>query len=154
MSSQKITSLTASKLTTFELRQELVRRNALDIEEDKINYKTMLQRLMIELVKEETEVATEKVVSTSEKYKEERELAKQQREQRKKEALERSQQRQADPAYFAQKQEINAAKANSAPDGPAVEVVPSEEVQDNGEHEVDDDPFRTTKSKHNKVFVK
>lgn len=49
---KEISSRTVSKLTTFELRQELVKRNALDIPEGSINYKTMLARLMTELVKE------------------------------------------------------------------------------------------------------
>ena len=41
------------KLTTYQLRQELIKRDALDIEESRINHRTMLERLIRELVKEE-----------------------------------------------------------------------------------------------------
>ena len=50
-----ITSRNAGTLSTYELRQELIRRNALDIEESKINHRNMLERLMVELVREERE---------------------------------------------------------------------------------------------------
>jgi hypothetical protein len=54
--SEKITAKNAHRCTPYQLRQELLRRDALDLEEEKCNYNTMLQRLMIELVKEESTV--------------------------------------------------------------------------------------------------
>ena len=52
-SRRPITTSTVGKLTTYELRQELLHRNALDIEESRINHRSMLERLIVELVKEE-----------------------------------------------------------------------------------------------------
>ena len=52
-SCRPIDTSTVGQLTTYELRQELLRRDALDIEESRINHRTMLERLIVELVKEE-----------------------------------------------------------------------------------------------------
>lgn len=149
-----ITSATVGSLTAYELRQELIRRNALDIEECKINFKSMLQRLMVELVLEETKVAEEKVLSSADEYKSQRELAKQQREERKREALERSRQRQADPKYFEVKVEQNLAKAvNVSETALIAEETLSDEIIDPTAG-IDADPFRETYSKGNKIFVR
>jgi hypothetical protein len=56
----------ASKLTTYELRQELVRRNKLDIPENQINYKTMLHRLIQLIVEDEQQFVQEKTISIEE----------------------------------------------------------------------------------------
>ena len=56
----------ASKLTTYELRQELVRRNKLDIPENQINYKSMLHRLIQLIVEEEEQIVTQKTISIEE----------------------------------------------------------------------------------------
>lgn len=50
---QVISTRNVDRLTTFELRQELVRRGALDIEDSKVNHRSLLQRLVVELVKDE-----------------------------------------------------------------------------------------------------
>jgi hypothetical protein len=49
----KLTLRNVANLTTYEIRQELNRRNAMDLEEGNIHFKTLLQRLVQELVKEE-----------------------------------------------------------------------------------------------------
>ena len=54
-----ITSENISKLTTYELRQELVRRDCLDLDEESINHNSMMKRLMEELVKDEARASEE-----------------------------------------------------------------------------------------------
>jgi len=45
-----ITSANAGTCTPFQLRQELVKRNCFDLDEEKVCHRTLLQRLMVELV--------------------------------------------------------------------------------------------------------
>ena len=54
-----LTIRNVGKLTTFELRQELVKRNCLDIPEENINHRTMLQRLVQVLLDEENKIANQ-----------------------------------------------------------------------------------------------
>lgn len=124
-----------------------------------MNFKSLLQRLMVELVAEErqaTEIKTKAIVDeTAVKL----EQAKQERERKKLEALERSKQRQADPEYFKRRTEQNeeaaAAKAKAQAEIEALPAVPAEEEEDEQEDDKNDDPFRTYKSKgRSKVFVK
>ena len=59
-----ITSDNISKLSTFQLRQELVRRNAFDLAEDSVNYNTLLKRLLVEVLKDEEKAIQEKEQKT------------------------------------------------------------------------------------------
>lgn len=102
-----ISTRNVSKLTAFELRQELVKRNALDIPEDNINYKTMLARMMTELVKEEQTKDDIKATDIGKTYAEIKAEEKKIRDEKKREALEKSKLRQQNPDYFVQKKELN-----------------------------------------------
>jgi hypothetical protein len=142
-------------------RQELVRRGAFDLEEDKVNFKSLLQRLMVELVAEERTNTETKTKAVTDETAAKLEAAKQERDRKKQEALERSRQRQADPEYFRRRSEQNeeaaAARAKTASEsataGTAIEPADEEEQQSEESH--NDDPFRTYKSKgKSKVFVK
>ena len=118
----------------------------------------MLQRLMVELVKDEEKKDAVKIEAAAVAANEARDAAKAERERKKAEALERSKQRQSNPEYFAQKGIANtegaAIKAKRLEESASIPVEtvdeepPVEEVKD-------DDPFRsyTSKSK-NKIFVK
>jgi predicted ATP-dependent protease len=155
---EKITSRNASKLTTYELRQELNRRDAFDLEESTVNYKTMLARLMKDLVEEEDNEQLVAVNQKAEENKQSVDKAKEIREQRKQEALERSRQRQSDKAYFESKQlansEVREKKAvSSAAEGDVIEVVNETEPEAAPTTAVND-PFRLIPSSRSKVFVK
>jgi len=104
-------------LTTYDLRQELVRRG-LDVEKEldgHVNYDTMLKK-MVQLLIEEADRQANGPADTSTEDRERsrlEEAAKVQeelqrkKEQRKKEAIERSLKRQADRQYFRAKEEAN-----------------------------------------------
>lgn len=151
-----ITTQTVSKLTTFELRKELERRGCMDLEDAKINHKALLQRLIQELVRDESLKAEEKVNADASKLHEERDAEKRLREQRKQEALERSRARQSDPAYFQRISELSKegkevldAKKAEAP------AAAEEDEKDIAEGGAGDDPFRATgKKTRSKVFVR
>jgi hypothetical protein len=129
---------------------------------------------MIELVKEEEELAKQRVLTKEEEYIRSREQAKAEREKKKQEALLRSQARQqSDPNYFANRKAAASTSSdlknidetasvtthdNNQSNGNKIEVI------DNGE---DDDPFKDVKksneddifraykpSGRTKVFVK
>ncbi|RYG69272.1 hypothetical protein EON64_03145 [archaeon] len=140
-------------------RQELVRRGAFDIEEDKVNFRSMLQRLMVELVKDEEQRAAQRLEAQEAEAAARREEAKRERERKKAEALERSKQRQANPDYLElrrqanaeleQKNKVRVIGEEGAGDGEVVED--EEEVKDS----TPIDPFRIVNSKtRNKIFVK
>jgi hypothetical protein len=123
----------------------------------------MLQRLMVELVADESREAEMKTKAADEAVAVKLEAAKQDRERKKQEALERSKQRQADPEYFKKRAEENEALA--AKEKARVEAVAALEAQQSVQEQNDeesegesggaDDPFRTYKSKgRSKVFVK
>lgn len=140
-------------LFMFWCRQELNRRGAFDFkEDDEINFRTLLQRLMVELVKDEELAAQQRGEEKREQTLSAVDEAKRLRDQKKQEALERSRQRQANPEYFKQKAERNQAPA-------VAEIVPAENVEegeeeDKGESQ-EDDPFRSYKPKgRSKIFVK
>lgn len=123
------------------------RRGAFDFKDgDEVNFRTMLQRLMVELVREEDEASQQRgqqkqaaVLSAVEEAKRLRELKKQ-------EALERSRQRQANPAYFQQRADLNVP--------PPKALVAADEVEEDSEEHTSDDPFRSYKSSARpKVFV-
>ena len=144
---------------SFPHRQELVRRNAMDIPEDKVNFKALLQRLMVELVADENAAVEQKTKAIDDAAAAAREAAKADRERKKAEALERSKARQANPDYFKQRVEVNeegvAAKEKAKQELKElpIECVEEGDVSD-GEGQ-SDDPFRTyTKKSKNKIFVK
>jgi hypothetical protein len=140
--SAALTSSNVHKMSTYELRQELVRRACLDIPETQINHNTMLQRLIQALVIEEASATEAHTAAVVDKAQEERNVAKAVREQRKADALERSKARQADPNYFLTRQQ----ESDKAKETPVVcaAVVEEETADDEG---VDSDPFRAYKSK-------
>jgi hypothetical protein len=141
--SATLTSSNVHRMSTYELRQELVRRNCLDIPEAEINHNTMLQRLIQVLVIEEANATEAHTVAVVDKAQEERDAAKAVREQRKAEALERSKARQADPNYFRNRQEAS----NKAKETPQVSAAVVEEETADEDEDVDYDPFRAYKSK-------
>jgi hypothetical protein len=149
-------------------RQELNRRGAFDFKEtDTVNFKTMLQRLMVELVAEEAAEAEERTNrALREKMAADEEL-KRERDRKKAEALERSRQRQANPEYFKQKtalnqkpqQETSADGHDPSADQPSAsnEAIAAAEEDERDEDDAgkNADPFRSYSSKtRSKVFVK
>jgi phage terminase small subunit len=97
----------ASKLSTFELRNELVKRNALDIPENLINYESLLARLIKDLVKEEDENQNNETIQSESTDKEVIKDLKKLREVKKQAAKERSNVRQENVTYFKHKKESN-----------------------------------------------
>ena len=146
-----------SKLSTFELRQELVRRNILDIEESQINYKSMLQRLVKELTKEETELMEANLALKSINLKASLDEAKILREQKKQEAIERSRQRTQNSNYFTSKAELNKARIINEDKIKRDEDFEKDvQIFEEGDVDIPDlnfDPFRTKKGR-SKIFVK
>lgn len=137
----------------------------MDLDETKvaINFRSLLQRLMVELVAEENKLHENKVESAVNEANTAREAAKAEREKRKLEALERSKQRQANPEYFAQRSSANAEaaarKAEKEKRDAELEVVSADEEEEEGgggsANVHDDDPFRSYVSKSkNKIFVR
>eukprot|EP01038_Epipyxis_sp_PR26KG_P007530 gene7530-10258_t len=151
-----ITTANVGSLSTYEIRQELVRRNALDIPENMINHKSLLQRLVKDLVEEEQKIAEVKVEQALCQNAIIRDEAKTEREKRKQEALARSQMRQKDPNYFTQKQEANVKKAESIENKEEPSSLDS--TNDDNENEEDQnlsfDPFRSYKSGRSKISIK
>jgi membrane protein involved in colicin uptake len=153
---ERLTTRNASKLTTYELRQELTRRGAFDLEDSTVNFKTMLARLMRELVDQEAKEQEAAVAAKVEEHKSEADKAKDIREQRKQEALERSKQRQADKAYFEAKLQANSEaqerikekKAENSATEPAIDE------EDSSQERGEADPFRLVPTGRSKVFVK
>jgi hypothetical protein len=144
LSAAKISSLSVHSMPTYDLRQELVRRNCLDIPEDDINHNSLLQRLIVELVKDESNEVQKRTADVLEKAQVDRDVAKELREQKKAEALARSKARQADAQYFATKQAANVRPEKT------ITVAAEEGVEK--EHEEDDstaiaDPFRVNAGK-------
>jgi len=130
-------------MSTYDLRQELVRRNCLDFPHAEINHNSMLRRLIQALVIEEANAIEAHTAAAVDKAQEERDAAKALREQRKAEALAKSKERQADPNYFRTRQEQNKAKEVTVETSDAAkEEEPTEDEEANN-----DDPFRTYKSK-------
>jgi hypothetical protein len=156
---QNITVHNVSKCSTFELRQELIKRKCLDIPEEKINYKSMLQRLMQELVKEQNNLNSIITEQKTEEYALLLKTAQESREQKKMEALERSRQRQADANYFKNRidnnSQLNKTQSVSLTenDKKLIEINSTEdEEKENFEEDVSNDPFRTKKFK-SKIHV-
>ena len=155
-----ITTRNASECNAYELRQELNRRNAFDFKEnDTINYRTMLQRLMIELIKDEENLAAEKARLSQERIETEIEKSKRIREEKKREALERSKQRQTNPNYFTQRVEANStSKADPINSNSNSTVVVEDLSSNENESEVEvinQNPFESfPKKTRSKIYVK
>mmetsp|Transcript_4763 Transcript_4763/g.7230 ORF Transcript_4763/g.7230 Transcript_4763/m.7230 type:complete len:162 (-) Transcript_4763:122-607(-) len=151
-----ITVHNASACTAYELRQELNRRNAFDFgENDTVNYRTMLKRLMVELVKDEEDKANEKVKVISQERETEMEKSKRIREEKKREALERSRQRQSDPNYFKKIAELNK-KPEKAEDNneTTADTQETEEDEEDNDH-TPSNPFDTFPKKgRSKIYVR
>ena len=158
-------SNTVGNMSTFEIRQELDRRGAMDIPDKEINHRTLLQRLVKELVQEE-EANYNKEVEEKEKQRMLKlEADKLEREKKKQAALERSKARRADPNYFANKTNANTELLNQNEINE--EKLKNLETQENDDNDGggndndpfgndnndnDDDPFRTsTTKKRNKI---
>jgi len=143
----------AGKLSTYELRQELVRRDKLDIPEESINHRTMLQRLIQVLLEDEEKAAAEKTAAQEEERAVQLLAAKQAREQKKLEALERSRQRQQSAEYFEAKQVANVEPLCAV-------VAPSAQEKEENEEDIievvtQDDPFSSISSKsRNKIHTR
>lgn len=153
-------------------RQELNRRGAFDFKEgDVVNYRSMLKRLMVELVNDEEKLAAEKARVNQENIETEIERSKRIREEKKREALERSKQRQAsDPNYFAKRAEANlnattktqpnsSSNSNSNSNGSTIEdLSSSNENESENEVEIEtitQNPFETfPKKTRSKIYVK
>ena len=144
-----ITSENVSKLTTFELRQELVRRNCLDLDEEAINHNSMMKRLVQELVKDEARITEERTTSAVDIAKRARDEAKALREVKKQEAIERSKARQAQKDYFEAKKGNNTAPTGGMDTGNNV----GGDAGEDNEKTTDDDPFRIGPSRRSKVHV-
>ena len=145
-------SRNVSRLSTYELRQELVRRNKLDIPEDEINHKTMLQRLIKLLLEDEEKAVNDKEALLEAERVQKLNEAKAERERKKQEALERSKQRQQNPDYFRE-----LAESNKLPE--KTDLTHLEEVAPSNDSEAvfvsDDDPFRSISSKQkSKIYIK
>lgn len=141
-------------LTTYELRQELVRRMAFDFkDEDTVNHRSMLERLIKELVKDEEKKTNDKVVALEDERRAARELAKKQREDKKREALDKSKARQSDPEYFKKIAELNV-KPIPTESLEVVEQVDTEDSSENSNQTATNDPFRIDAKRRSKIFVK
>jgi len=141
-----LSSRNVSRLTTYELRQELVRRDKLDIPDDQINHRTMLQRLMQLLLEDEKQAANTKEAGEEMKRMEKINDAKAERERRKQEAIERSKARQQDPSYFNKKVESNVAPEKTNLEGlEELNSATNEDEGDDGDEGTDSDPFSSNK---------
>jgi len=161
-------------LLCYCFRQELVKRNCFDLDEEKVCHRTLLQRLMVELVmisntndmkyillfkfipkvKEESVVQEERVLNAINSNYAEREAKKLEREKKKQEAIERSIARQNNDAdYFKKKYAINEEKKVTSEGNLDESVGDTEDISsDNISKE---DPFRNYVSKQrSKIFVK
>jgi len=143
---EPLSTKNVSKLSTYELRQELTRRGKMDLPEEMVSHKSLLCRLITELVADEAAVAERAVALAEKKNSDEREAARLLREQRKAEAIARSEARRNDPTYFKQKQELNVAPAQIEEKDANGKI---EEDDDGDSDEVvgNDDPFRSYKAK-------
>ena len=138
----QVTVANVGSLTTYELRHELELRGKMDLTEGSINHRSLLQRLVQELVSQEAQQAQVKIESDTVRIYSERDTEKARREILKAEALERSRARQADPAYFAKRAELN-----KVPTTKEVAVGVEEGGEEEEEEELLADPFRRAKKK-------
>jgi hypothetical protein len=137
----------------------LVRRGAFDFkDEDTVNFRSLLQRMMTELVKDKQLKDEERSSKSLSDANEKRDTAKEDRERKKLEALERSKQRQQAKGYFDQRVEANTNAKLAAEQKLKNQIENTFEVTVDEEEEEtvkEIDPFRsfTSKSK-NKLFIR
>ena len=142
-SATKITTKNVHTLSTYDLRQELVRRKCLDLSEDNINHNSMLQRLITELVLDESKAVEQRTQQVVDIADAERNAAKALRDARKAEALARSKARQADPNYFEAR--LSANVKPTIPITSADSTIEDSAVFDQEPEPLD--PFRVSKNK-------
>jgi hypothetical protein len=138
----------------------LIRRNAFDLDEETVNYNSLLKRLISELIIDEGAVDSKRMTTCTDGAHVAREEAKQAREVKKKEAIERSRLRQANPQYFEEMVAQNIKNVDSANDINEVVDPDEDETKSNideitDEHDVN--PFRPSYAKdgkRNKIFVR
>lgn len=152
----EITVHNASTLSAYDIRQELNRRNCFDFkDEDTVNFRTMLKRLMVELVKDEGERAVTKEQESKVKMETAMEASKRIREEKKQIALERSRQRQADPEYFKKIVDNNVKPVKEEQSAEESEGLEREEEQEEEEEQAEVDPFRSFVPKGRaKIFIR
>ena len=140
--------------STYALRQELVRRGALDIPEGRINHNSLLKRMVEELVKQETKKTDERTEIAIDTAQKERDAAKALREKKKQEAIERSKARQAQKGYFDEKQEANENGQRKLKESNDASIVSEDtEADERCMEKPDDDPFRSYKRGRSKIHV-
>jgi hypothetical protein len=146
-----ITVHNASVLSAYEIRQELNRRDAFDFkDDDTVNFRSMLKRLMVELVKDEENKAIVKEQESKVKMETALEQSKRIREEKKQAALERSKQRQADPDYFKKMNEKNVKPVKEE-----LSAADTDTPQDEEDEEEEVDPFQTFVPKGRaKIFIR
>lgn len=156
-----ITIENACNCSPYELRQELNKRGAFDIEEKNVTFKTLLQRLMVELVKDKVEKEEVVVANAHSSALAASQAAKEAREEKKRLALEKSKARQSDPNYFASRvnsnEEAKKRQAEKAAQDALAAIDGDEELEeeDTDNKAAENDPFRSYASKsRSKIFVK
>lgn len=121
--------------------------------EERINHRNMLERLIREIVHEESVREQERVNATMTEAALKAQEAKRIRDQRKLEAMERSRLRQLDPNYFQTKASANVEAKTVNP-----EIAPSSddaaEIVEDVSCQEEVDPFRLQKTSRNKLFVR
>lgn len=152
----EITVHNASTLNAYEIRQELNRRDAFDFKDnDTVNFRTMLKRLMVELVKDEEQKAIVKEKESKEKMETSIEKSKRIREEKKQAALERSKQRQTDPEYFKKIAENNVKPVKETPTIPGDQEQNEEDEEEPHQELSEVDPFQTFAPKgRSKIFIR
>lgn len=151
-----ITVHNASVLSAYEIRQELNRRGAFDFkDEDTVNFRTMLKRLMVELVNDQENKAIVAEQESRVKMETTLEKSKRIREEKKQAALERSRQRQADPNYFQKIAETNIKPVKEKLESPQNDTTQEEEDEEEEEVSGEVDPFQTFVPKgRSKIFIR
>jgi len=157
INSPVITLENAHLMSPYELRQELTRRGKFDFEnEDHVNFKSMLKKLVKALL-EEQQTNEDEVVRENDSLQDDlKEKLLKEKEERKRLAIERSEKRQADKAYFENKRLLN----ESSKVVEEVEDIDNNEEDNEKEEEIDEneeevfDPFRMSGTHTNfKVHV-
>lgn len=154
---EKLGTRNVSKLSTYALRQELVRREKLDIPEEEINHNNMLKRLIEELVKDEAKVTEERTEGAVDAAQQERDAAKALREKKKQEAIDRSKARQAQKGYFSEKSGANESGQKELDEKSKAAAVSDGAEEGEGEKDLEEpenDPFRSYKpSGRSKIHI-
>ena len=154
---EKLGTRNVSKLSTYALRQELVRREKLDIPEEEINHNNMLKRLIEELVKDEAKVTEERTECAVDAAQQERDAAKALREKKKQEAIDRSKARQARKGYFSEKSCANESGQKELDEKSKAAAVSDGAEEGEGEKDLEEpenDPFRSYKpSGRSKIHI-